>query len=65
MLLKSKRPPPSDVTGSPEQRLRFYAERYPLVEVDATFYALPSERNAVRAERTPDHFVFNEGFPDL
>jgi uncharacterized protein YecE (DUF72 family) len=30
------------------------------VEVDASFYALPSERNAqLWAERTPDHFVFN------
>jgi uncharacterized protein YecE (DUF72 family) len=30
------------------------------VEVDATFYALPSERNAgLWAERTPENFVFN------
>jgi uncharacterized protein YecE (DUF72 family) len=40
--------------------LRFYAERFPLVEVDATFYALPSERNsALWVERTPEHFIFN------
>ena len=44
-LLKSKDFYPSDVS-KPEQRLRFYSERFPLVEVDATFYALPSERNA-------------------
>ena len=50
---------PSDVK-QPEARLRFYAERFPLVEVDATFYALPSERNAALwAERTPEDFVFN------
>jgi uncharacterized protein YecE (DUF72 family) len=50
---------PSDVK-KPDQRLRFYAERFPLVEVDATFYALPSERNsALWVERTPEHFIFN------
>ncbi len=58
-LLKSKSFYPPDASR-PEQRLRFYAEHFPLVEVDATFYALPSERNAALwAERTPDHFVFN------
>jgi uncharacterized protein YecE (DUF72 family) len=58
-LLKSKAFYPPDAK-KPEERLRFYAERFPLVEVDATFYALPSERNArLWAERTPDHFVFN------
>ena len=58
-LLKSKAFYPPDA-NKPEARLRFYAEHFPLVEVDATFYALPSERNArLWAERTPDHFVFN------
>jgi uncharacterized protein YecE (DUF72 family) len=58
-LLKSKDFYPSDVK-KPEERLRFYAEQFPLVEVDATFYALPSERNArLWAERTPGHFIFN------
>ena len=58
-LLKSKAFYPPDA-GNPEKRLRFYSEHFPLVEVDATFYALPSERNAALwAERTPDHFVFN------
>jgi uncharacterized protein YecE (DUF72 family) len=46
--------------NSPEDRLRYYAERFPLVEVDSTYYALPSERNAALwLERTPAHFVFN------
>jgi uncharacterized protein YecE (DUF72 family) len=58
-LLKSKAFYPADA-GNPEKRLRYYAEHFPLVEVDASFYALPSERNAALwAQRTPDHFVFN------
>jgi uncharacterized protein YecE (DUF72 family) len=45
---------------SAEARLRFYAEQYPIVEVDSTYYALPSERNAALwVERTPAHFTFN------
>ncbi len=31
---------------SPEERLRHYAEQFPIVEVDSTYYGLPSERNA-------------------
>jgi uncharacterized protein YecE (DUF72 family) len=43
-----------------EARLRFYAEQFPLVEVDSTYYFPPSERNAVLwIERTPPHFTFN------
>lgn len=58
-LLKSKDFYPPDAK-KPEERLRFYSEHFPLVEVDATFYALPSERNAgLWAARTPDEFVFN------
>jgi uncharacterized protein YecE (DUF72 family) len=45
---------------TPEDRLRFYAEQFPIVEVDATYYGLPSERNAALwVERTPDDFVFD------
>lgn len=45
---------------SAEQRLRYYAERFPIVEVDSSYYALPSSRNAsLWAERTPPQFVFN------
>lgn len=45
---------------SPEARLRYYAERFDTVEVDSTFYALPTRDNARRwAERTPDGFVFH------
>ncbi len=40
--------------------MRFYAEHFDTVEVDSTFYALPSERNAeLWAERTPAGFVFH------
>ncbi len=45
---------------SPEERLRFYAEQFPLVEVDSTYYGLPAERNAgLWAERTPPDFTFD------
>jgi probable DNA metabolism protein len=41
-------------------RLAYYASRFSLVEVDATYYALPSDRiAALWAERTPDGFVFD------
>jgi len=43
-----------------EERLRFYAAQFNTVEVDATYYALVSERNAeLWADRTPPGFVFN------
>jgi uncharacterized protein YecE (DUF72 family) len=46
--------------STPEKRLRFYARQFPLVEVDATYYALPGEQTAKAwAERTPDRFTFN------
>jgi uncharacterized protein YecE (DUF72 family) len=45
---------------SPEDRLRFYAEQFPIVEVDSTYYGLPAERNAALwVERTPDNFTFD------
>ncbi|WAP58312.1 DUF72 domain-containing protein [Streptomyces sp. S465] len=43
-----------------EGRLRHYATQFPVVEVDATYYNLPSARNsALWAERTPDGFRFD------
>lgn len=45
---------------SAEQRLRYYADRFSLVEVDSTYYALPARRMAeLWVERTPDDFTFN------
>jgi uncharacterized protein YecE (DUF72 family) len=50
---------PADA-NNPEKRLRFYARQFPLVEVDATYYALPAEQTArAWAERTPAGFTFN------
>ncbi len=50
---------PPEVTTA-EGRLRFYATQFPLVEVDSSYYALPSV-DATRqwAERTPDGFIMN------
>lgn len=42
------------------ERLAHYSSQFPIVEVDATYYALPSERNAhLWVDRTPPGFVFN------
>jgi uncharacterized protein YecE (DUF72 family) len=50
---------PHDATN-PEQRLRYYASQFPLVEVDSAYYALPAEQTAKAwAERTPASFTFN------
>ena len=50
-------PPEAD---TPEKRLRYYARQFALVEVDATYYALPAEQTAALwAARTPAGFTFN------
>ncbi len=50
-------PPDADTA---EERLAYYASRFPVVEVDATYYALPSPRTAALwVERTPPDFVFD------
>jgi uncharacterized protein YecE (DUF72 family) len=57
-LLKSGWYPPG--ADSAEERLKFYAEQFPLVEVDSTYYFPPSEKNSeLWAERTPADFTFN------
>ena len=49
-----------DNAGTAEERLGFYASRFPIVEVDATYYALPSRRTAeLWVERTPPDFTFD------
>ena len=46
--------------SSAEDRLRFYASRFPVVEVDSTYYALPNKRTSEAwVERTPKGFVFD------
>ena len=50
---------PPGVTSA-EARLRYYAEQFDIVEVDATYYAPPSQRNSeLWVARTPAHFTFN------
>jgi uncharacterized protein YecE (DUF72 family) len=45
---------------TPEKRLRYYARQFSLVEVDATYYALPADATAQAwAARTPAGFTFN------
>jgi uncharacterized protein YecE (DUF72 family) len=57
-LIESGWYPPE--AGTPEKRLRYYARQFSLVEVDATYYALPSRQTATAwAARTPAGFTFN------
>jgi uncharacterized protein YecE (DUF72 family) len=47
-------------TKTAEERLKFYASKFPLVEVDSTYYFPPTEKNAALwIERTPKDFTFN------
>jgi uncharacterized protein YecE (DUF72 family) len=49
-----------DAADTAEERLAYYASRFPIVEVDATYYALPSARTAeLWVERTPPDFTFD------
>lgn len=43
-----------------EQRLHFYAQQFPLVEVDSSYYAMPTPQvTQLWAQRTPAGFTFN------
>jgi uncharacterized protein YecE (DUF72 family) len=58
-LIKSGKFYPKGCTSA-EARLRFYAKHFPMVEVDASYYAMPSAANsALWAQRTPPGFTFN------
>jgi len=58
-LIESGRFYPPSAT-SPEERLRFYASQFPIVEIDSSYYGIPSVENAQRwVDRTPPGFVFN------
>src|SRR5207302_4429832 len=47
-------------TMSSEDRLRYYAQQFPLTEIDSTYYAPPAEQQArLWAERTPKGFRFD------
>ncbi|MFI7027085.1 DUF72 domain-containing protein [Microbispora rosea] len=57
-LLASGWYPPE--ASTPETRLGYYASRFPLVEVDATYYNPPAWRTAeLWRDRTPKDFTFN------
>ena len=57
-LLQSGWYPPG--ATSAEDRLKYYATQFPLVEVDASYYFLPRKSTSeLWAERTPEHFTFN------
>ena len=46
--------------SSAEERLKFYASQFSVVEVDATYYSLPDRSHAeLWAKRTPAHFTFH------
>lgn len=50
---------PSGISSA-EERLRYYASRFTLTEVDSTYYTLPARQMAeLWVERTPDDFVFD------
>jgi uncharacterized protein YecE (DUF72 family) len=50
---------PDDVK-TPEARLRYYASRFPMVEADMGFYAIPERQTTERwVERTDPDFTFN------
>jgi len=45
--------------NTPERRLRYYARHFGVVEVDASYYALPTSAQArAWVERTPSDFLF-------
>lgn len=58
LIASGKFYPPDAKTA--EARLRYYARLFPMVEVDSSYYAMPSASTAqLWAERTPADFVFN------
>jgi uncharacterized protein YecE (DUF72 family) len=57
-LLESGWYPPEVKTA--EERLKYYASKFPVVEVDSTYYAPPAERTVgYWRDRTPEGFTFN------
>jgi uncharacterized protein YecE (DUF72 family) len=47
-------------TSSSEDRLRFYASQFPLVEVDSSYHGMPARKNSeLWVERTPPGFTFD------
>ncbi|MDQ2951760.1 MAG: DUF72 domain-containing protein, partial [Chloroflexota bacterium] len=51
---------PEAIAKKADERLRYYAERFSLVENDASYYAIPDPKQAkLWAERTPEEFKMN------
>ncbi|HUQ41324.1 MAG TPA: DUF72 domain-containing protein [Candidatus Limnocylindrales bacterium] len=51
---------PDTVAKKADDRLRYYADRFSLVENDASYYAIPDQKQAkLWVERTPDEFTMN------
>ena len=51
---------PERIAKKPDERLRYYAERFALVENDASYYALPDAKQAALwVERTPAGFTMD------
>lgn len=58
-LIASKRFYPKGCSTA-EARLRYYSQIFQMVEVDSSYYAMPSEQNSrLWAERTPERFRMN------
>ena len=58
-LIASKKFYPKEAS-TPEGRLRFYATKFPLVEVDTSYYAIPlAQTSKAWVDRTPGSFAFN------
>lgn len=51
---------PETIAKKADERLRYYAERFPIVENDASYYAIPDPKQAkLWVERTPEEFRMN------
>lgn len=58
-LIQSKEFYPKGVNTA-EERLRYYSSKFDVVEVDSSFYAIPSTRTVrLWVERTPPDFIFH------
>ena len=58
-LIKSREFYPKGVSTA-EERLRYYSGKFDVVEVDSSYYAIPTEKIVFQwAERTPRDFVFH------
>ena len=58
-LIGSRKFYPPDATTS-EERLRFYATQFGLVEVDSSYYGMPAKKNSeLWVARTPPGFTFD------